>query len=76
MISSEPSHCACLEFQKTVLQAAMSAATQSHARRRQPAIAYYRQTMEMGLQCARQADHISSLERDGVMIGEPMPPTI
>jgi hypothetical protein len=49
MISSEPSHCAFLESQKTALQAAMSATSQSHARRRRSAIAYHHQMMEMGL---------------------------
>jgi len=63
MIFSEPSHCALSESQKTALQVAMSAASQSHDRR--SAIPYHHQTMEMGLRCGRQAGHVGDWSEIG-----------
>src|SRR5689334_15207671 len=75
MMSSEPSQRAFFESQKTALQAAMSARSQSQARRRRSAIAYQRQTMEMGLKCGRKANHDGDLEWEGMTTGNLTPPT-
>jgi hypothetical protein len=69
MVSSVPSQCALSEFQKTALLAAMSVASQLRARTRRSAMAYQRQTMEIGLKCGRRADDVGSLELGGMTVG-------